>query len=63
MEMAAYNIIPVHDVVMHVDHPSLRFPEVRAALAAGARDRLVRAWDPHRADLFDWLRATFGVPA
>jgi hypothetical protein len=36
---------------------------VRAALAAGARDRLVRAWDPHRADLFDWLRATFGVPA
>lgn len=63
---AAYNIIPIQDVVMHGDHPSLRFPEVRAAVAALARAAdlpappLARAWDAHRTDLFDWLGATFG---
>ncbi|GJM93097.1 hypothetical protein PR202_ga09623 [Eleusine coracana subsp. coracana] len=65
-EPAAYNIIPIQDVVMYADHPSLRFPEVRAAVEAltHATDLppppLVRAWDPRRADLFDWLGATFG---
>ncbi|KAG8077957.1 hypothetical protein GUJ93_ZPchr0007g5696 [Zizania palustris] len=63
---AAYNIIPIQDVVMHGDHPSLRFPEVRAAVEAlvHAADlptpATARSWDPHRADLFDWLGATFG---
>ena len=65
-EPAAYNIIPIHDVVMHGDHPSLRFPEVRAAVEALAHAAdlppppLARAWDAFRADLFDWLGATFG---
>ncbi|KAG8055416.1 hypothetical protein GUJ93_ZPchr0001g29615 [Zizania palustris] len=63
---AAYNIIPIQDVVMHGDHPSLRFPEVRAAVEALAHVAdlpppvMARSWDPHRADLFDWLGATFG---
>ncbi|RLM93593.1 callose synthase 11-like [Panicum miliaceum] len=65
-EPAAYNIIPIHDVVMHGEHPSLRFPEVRAAVEALAHAAdlpappLARAWDAFRADLFDWLGATFG---
>ncbi|RLN25357.1 callose synthase 11-like [Panicum miliaceum] len=65
-EPAAYNIIPIHDVVMHGEHQSLRFPEVRAAVEALAHASdlpappLARAWDAFRADLFDWLGATFG---
>ncbi|XP_062221703.1 callose synthase 11-like [Phragmites australis] len=65
-EPAAYNIIPIHDVVMHGEHPSLRFPEVRAAVEALAHAAdlptppLARDWDAFRADLFDWLGATFG---
>ncbi|KAG8055402.1 hypothetical protein GUJ93_ZPchr0001g31865 [Zizania palustris] len=64
----AYNIIPFQDVVMHGDHPSLRFPEVRAtveALAHGADlppPVMACSWYPHRADLFDWLGATFNHP-
>ncbi|CAM0882666.1 unnamed protein product [Alopecurus aequalis] len=63
---ASYNIVPIQNVVMHGQHPSLRFPEVRAAVAAlvHAADLppppLARDWDPHRADLFDWLGLTFG---
>ncbi|KAL5221287.1 hypothetical protein ABZP36_026000 [Zizania latifolia] len=63
---AAYNIVPIQDVVMHGDHPSLRFPEVRAAVEALAHAAdlptpvMARSWDPRRADLFDWLGATFG---
>ncbi|ONM37944.1 Callose synthase 11 [Zea mays] len=51
---------------MHGEHPSLRFPEVRAAVEALAHAAdlppppLARAWDAFRADLFDWLGATFG---
>jgi callose synthase len=51
---------------MHGEHPSLRFPEVRAAVEALAHAEdlpappLARAWDAFRADLFDWLGATFG---
>jgi hypothetical protein len=65
-EPAAYNIIPIQDVVMHGSHPSLRFPEVRAAVEALAHASdlspppLARDWDGLRADLFDWLGATFG---
>ncbi|XP_062206905.1 callose synthase 11-like [Phragmites australis] len=65
-ERAAYNIIPIHDVVMHGEHQSLRFPEVRAAVEALAHAAdlpappLSRTWDAFRADLFDWLGATFG---
>ncbi|ONL96568.1 Callose synthase 11 [Zea mays] len=62
----AYNIIPIHDVVMQGEHPSLRFPEVRAAVEALAHAAdlppppLARGWDAFRADLFDWLGATCG---
>ncbi|CAO2171493.1 unnamed protein product [Urochloa humidicola] len=65
-EPAAYNIIPIQDVVMHGEHPSLRFPEVRAAVEALAhasdlpQPPLARNWDAFRADLFEWLGATFG---
>jgi hypothetical protein len=65
-ELAAYNIIPIQDVVMHGSHPSLWFPEVRAAVEALAHASdlppppLARDWDGLRADLFDWLGATFG---
>ncbi|XP_037492451.1 callose synthase 11 isoform X2 [Jatropha curcas] len=57
-----YNIIPIHDLLS--DHPSLRYPEVRAA-AAFLRDvsNLPRppfvTWDP-RMDLMDWLGLLFG---
>uniref|UniRef100_A0A0D3EU39 1,3-beta-glucan synthase n=1 Tax=Oryza barthii TaxID=65489 RepID=A0A0D3EU39_9ORYZ len=66
---AAYNIIPIQDVVMHGDHPSLQVPEVRAAVEALSHASdfpappLARVWDPHRADIFDWLGATFGFQA
>ncbi|KQK09789.1 callose synthase 11 [Brachypodium distachyon] len=63
---ASYNIIPIQNVLMHGEHPSLRFPEVRAAVEALAHAAdlppppFARAWESHRADLFDWLGATFG---
>lgn len=57
-----YNIIPIHDLLS--DHPSLRYPEVRAA-AAALRDVIdlrkppFITWDPHM-DLLDWLGYFFG---
>uniref|UniRef100_A0A1D1YPS8 1,3-beta-glucan synthase n=1 Tax=Anthurium amnicola TaxID=1678845 RepID=A0A1D1YPS8_9ARAE len=62
-EEPAYNIIPIHNLL--VDHPCLRFMEVRAAIAAlrGVGDLRkppsVR-WDGSSMDLFDWLGAFFG---
>ncbi|KAK3006725.1 hypothetical protein RJ639_017178 [Escallonia herrerae] len=61
----AYNIIPVHDLL--ADHPSLRFPEVRAAAAAlravgDLRRPPFVQWRPHM-DLLDWLGAFFGFQA
>ncbi|KAL8131338.1 callose synthase 12 [Apium graveolens] len=57
-----YNIIPIHDLL--ADHPSLRFPEVRAAAAAlravgDLRKPPFSPWLPHM-DLLDWLSAFFG---
>ncbi|KAF2297721.1 hypothetical protein GH714_002433 [Hevea brasiliensis] len=57
-----YNIIPIHDLL--TEHPSIRYPEVRAA-AAALRDvsNLPRlpfvTRDPHM-DLMDWLGVLFG---
>ncbi|WCJ27033.1 glucan synthase-like 1 [Euphorbia peplus] len=57
-----FNIIPIHDLLS--DHPSLRYPEVRAA-AAALRDtsNLPKPpfviWNPHM-DLMDWLGVLFG---
>ncbi|KAG6506231.1 hypothetical protein ZIOFF_031553 [Zingiber officinale] len=58
----AFNIIPIHNFL--ADHPSLRFPEVRAAMAALRavgelrKPPFVRWHDG--LDLFDWLGAFFG---
>ncbi|OMO76428.1 Glycosyl transferase, family 48 [Corchorus capsularis] len=58
-----YNIIPVHDLL--ADHPSHRYPEVRAVSAALLRPTLnlpkppFVSWDP-RMDLMDWLGVSFG---
>lgn len=57
-----YNIIPVHNLL--ADHPSLRFPEVRAAAAAlrsvgDLRRPPFAPWKPHY-DLLDWLALFFG---
>ncbi|TKY48864.1 Callose synthase 12 [Spatholobus suberectus] len=55
-----YNIIPLHTPI--ADHPSLRFPEVRAAAAAlrSVGDlRLPPQWQPGM-DLLDWLALFFG---
>ncbi|KAJ4836128.1 Callose synthase 11 [Turnera subulata] len=57
-----YNIIPIHDLL--TDHPSLRYPEVRAAAAAlrtvgDLRRPPFVEWDPHN-DLMDWLGLFFG---
>ncbi|XP_008229065.1 PREDICTED: callose synthase 12 [Prunus mume] len=57
-----YNIIPVHNLL--ADHPSLRFPEVRAAAAAlravgNLRRPPYAQWQPHM-DLLDWLALFFG---
>ncbi|XP_017702112.1 callose synthase 12-like [Phoenix dactylifera] len=58
----AYNIIPIHNLL--ADHPSLRFPEVRAAMAALRtvgelrKPPFVRWHDG--LDLLDWLGAFFG---
>ncbi|XP_022764061.1 callose synthase 12-like [Durio zibethinus] len=57
-----YNIIPVHNLL--ADHPSLRFPEVRAAAAAlravgDLRKPPYAQWHPAM-DLLDWLALFFG---
>ncbi|GFZ05671.1 glucan synthase-like 5 [Actinidia rufa] len=58
----AYNIIPIHNLL--ADHPSLRYPEVRAAAAAlravgDLRKPPFTPWRDHM-DLLDWLGAFFG---
>ncbi|KAM0864548.1 hypothetical protein ACQ4PT_043856 [Festuca glaucescens] len=57
-----YNILPIHDLL--AEHPSLRFPEVRAAAAAlravgGLRPPPYSQWRADQ-DLMDWLGAFFG---
>ncbi|XP_042519046.1 callose synthase 12 [Macadamia integrifolia] len=61
-EEEPYNIIPVHNL-LH-DHPSLRYPEVRAAAAAlrtvgDLRKPPFVVWHDGM-DLLDWLGAFFG---
>ncbi|KAL8140433.1 hypothetical protein V2J09_006454 [Rumex salicifolius] len=56
-EEEPYNIIPVHNLL--AEHPSLRYPEVRAAAAAlravgDLRKPPFVQWLPHY-DLLDWL--------
>ncbi|KAL5989460.1 Callose synthase 12 [Asimina triloba] len=57
-----YNIIPIHNLL--ADHPSLRYPEVRAAAAALQAVGELRKppFVPWRdgMDLLDWLGAFFG---
>lgn len=58
-----YNIIPIHDL-LRTDHPSLRYPEVRAAVAAlQLVDDLPKPpflqWTAQM-DLMDWLGHFFG---
>ncbi|KAK4280147.1 hypothetical protein QN277_011807 [Acacia crassicarpa] len=60
-EDEVYNIIPVHNLL--ADHPSLRFPEVRAAAAAlravgNLRKPPFTEWLPNM-DLLDWLGLFF----
>ncbi|KAJ8749165.1 hypothetical protein K2173_018636 [Erythroxylum novogranatense] len=62
VEEEAYNIIPVHNLL--ADHPSLRYPEVRAAAAAlrtvgNLRKPPFGQWHPSM-DLLDWLALFFG---
>ncbi|KAL2643326.1 hypothetical protein R1flu_010913 [Riccia fluitans] len=55
-----YNIIPVHDTLD--PHPALRYPEVRAAIAAlqvVGNLRRPPNWSPNF-DMLDWLGLTFG---
>ena len=61
-ESEPYNIIPVHNLL--ADHPSLRYPEVRAAAAAlrtvgNLRKPPFAQWLPSM-DLLDWLALFFG---
>ncbi|XP_027345205.1 callose synthase 12-like [Abrus precatorius] len=61
-EEEPYNIIPVHNLL--ADHPSLRFPEVRAAAAAlravgDLRRPPFGQWRSNM-DLLDWLALFFG---
>ncbi|KAL6538252.1 Callose synthase 12 [Orobanche gracilis] len=60
-----YNIIPVHNLL--ADHPSLRFPEVRAAAAAlrAVGDLRPPPFSPWKTsyDLLDWLALFFGFQA
>ncbi|PON84478.1 Glycosyl transferase [Trema orientale] len=61
-ESEPYNIIPVHNLL--ADHPSLRYPEVRAAAAAlravgNLRKPPFEQWLPQM-DLLDWLALFFG---
>ncbi|GFP98304.1 callose synthase 11 [Phtheirospermum japonicum] len=57
-----FNIIPIHNLL--ADHPSLRYPEVRAAAAAlrSAGDLRKPPFNPWRdtMDLLDWLGLFFG---
>lgn len=58
-----YNIIPIHNLLL-TDHPSLRFPEVRAAVAAlrlvdDLRKPQFVLWTPDM-DLMDWVGYFFG---
>lgn len=60
-ERDVYNIIPIHNLL--VEHPSLRYPEIRAAAAAlratgDLRKRPFPAWNPNN-DLLDWLGVLF----
>ncbi|KAL0398593.1 UNVERIFIED_CONTAM: Callose synthase 11 [Sesamum radiatum] len=60
-----FNIIPIHNLL--TDHPSLRYPEVRAAAAAlrsagDLRKPPFTAWHDTM-DLFDWLGLFFGFQA
>ncbi|GAB2242531.1 hypothetical protein Droror1_Dr00019306 [Drosera rotundifolia] len=60
-----YNIIPIHNLL--ADHPSLRYPEVRAATAA-LRSLGDLRLPPHHSsssvsDLMDWLGLFFGFQA
>lgn len=57
VESEPYNIIPIHNLL--VDHPSLRFPEVRAVTSTlravgDLRKPPYGQWAPHM-DLLDWL--------
>lgn len=59
---SVYNIIPVHDLL--TDHPSLRYPEVRAAAAAlrtvgDLPKPPFMPWSSNM-DLLDWLGFFFG---
>ncbi|KAG7988114.1 hypothetical protein I3843_03G171400 [Carya illinoinensis] len=61
-ESEIYNIIPIHNLL--ADHPSLRFPEVRAVTTAlravgDLRKPPYSQWAPHL-DLLDWLALFFG---
>ncbi|KAE8075936.1 hypothetical protein FH972_014616 [Carpinus fangiana] len=61
-ESEPYNIIPIHNLL--ADHPSLRFPEVRAVTSAlravgELRKPPYGQWAPHM-DLLDWLSLFFG---
>ncbi|ONI10429.1 hypothetical protein PRUPE_4G047200 [Prunus persica] len=58
----AYNIIPIHDLL--ADHPSLRYPEIRAAAASlravgDLRKPQFVPWNPSY-DLMNWLGISFG---
>ncbi|XP_026392211.1 callose synthase 12-like [Papaver somniferum] len=61
----AYNIIPIHDLI--ADHPSLRYPEVRAVATALKtvgdlrRPPFIQWRDEY--DLLDWLGFFFGFQA
>ncbi|KAI6672994.1 hypothetical protein NL676_000900 [Syzygium grande] len=64
-EEEVYNVIPIHNLL--ADHPSLRFPEVRAAAAAlrtvgSLRRPPFSPWREHY-DLLDWLALFFGFQA
>ncbi|CAK9181810.1 unnamed protein product [Ilex paraguariensis] len=57
-----FNIIPIHNLL--IDHPSLRYPEIRAAAAAlltvgDLRKPQFSQWHDHM-DLMDWLGLFFG---
>ncbi|PKI69450.1 hypothetical protein CRG98_010153, partial [Punica granatum] len=61
-----YNIIPIHDLLL-TDHPSLRYPEVRAVAAAlrlvdDLRKPPFVQWMPDM-DLMDWVGHFFGFQA
>lgn len=60
-----FNIIPIHDLLSN--HPSLRFPEVRAAMAALCTAEDLRKpphvrWDASM-DILDWLGSFFKFQA